>query len=101
MFKEIILYSLAPGVTHEEYARYVAEKKGPFFEKLSGVRQFTLVRITSSNTEKIPFQYIGIVDLTSLEDWGKEIATPAFAEFMKEWTAKVSDFFVLGGEEIF
>ncbi|NMA23792.1 MAG: hypothetical protein GX938_09845 [Spirochaetales bacterium] len=101
MPKEIILYNLAPGVTHEEYARYVKEKKGPFFEGLIGVKKFTLVRMVSSKTETLPFQYVGIVELSNLEEWRRETASPAFATFMKEWTGKVSDFYILSGEEVY
>jgi hypothetical protein len=101
MSKEIILYNLAPGVTDEEYAKYVAEEKGPFLEGLSGVEKFHLIKITSSQKGEIPYRYVGIVELTSMEEWEKSTKTKEFGRFIEKWVKKVSDFHILFGEEIY
>ncbi len=101
MPKELILYNLAPGVSDEEYAQYVMEKKGPFFNSLPAVKNFSLVKITASHKGEIPYRYLGIVDVTSLEEWRAVASSDAFEEFFKEWVTKVSDFNILTGEEVF
>ena len=101
MAKEIILYNLAPHVTDEDYAKYVRDKKGPFFNGLAGVKKFTLVKITRSQKGEIPYRYVGIVDIENEAEWGKSASSPAFGEFIKEWTAKVADFHILSGEEVY
>ena len=73
MAKEIILYNLAPGVTDEEYAKYVAEEKGPFLDGLSGAEKFHLYKVTTSAKGEIPYRYIGVVDLTNMEEWSETI----------------------------
>ena len=45
MGKEISVYSLANGVTDEQYLKYVKDTMGPFLESLPSVRRFELVRI--------------------------------------------------------
>ena len=101
MPKEIILYNLAENVTDEQYAQYANEKKGPFLAQLPAVEKFTLVRITGSKKGVIPYKYVGIVDVTSLEEWDRDASSPAFGEFIQEWMTKVSEFHILSGAEVF
>ena len=69
MAKEIILYNLADHVTEEEFKDYVSNEKGPLIESLPSVKKYTLVQITKSPTGEIPHKYIGIVDISSIEDF--------------------------------
>lgn len=101
MPKELILYNLASEVTDEEYAQYVKEKKGPFFNSLSAVNKFSLIKIIASQKGEIPYHYLGIVDISSLEEWRETASSEAFGEFFREWVTKVSEFHILTGEEIF
>ena len=101
MYKEIILYNLAPDTTDEMYAEYVKNKKGPFFESLNGVEKFTLVKITDSKKGEIPYRYIGIVYVSDIDQFRASQGSKEFGEFFKEWSQKVSDFHVLSGEVIF
>ena len=53
---------------------------------------------------KSPYRFIGIMDVTSIEDWKNETeASKTYAkEFRPQWFSKcVGDFFVLGGEEAY
>lgn len=99
MSKQIILYNLAEGVTETEYEKYTLDKKGPFFIQLPSVMSFTLLRIHGMNNS--PYQYAGIVEVTSPEEWEKDASSPAFGSFVQEWTTKVSDIQMLFGEEVF
>lgn len=101
MSKEIILYNLAEHVTDEQYAQYTKEKKGPLLMKLPSIKKFTLVRITGSLKGVIPYKYMGITDVTSHEEYARDTSTPEFGAFLQEWTAMVSEFHILSGDEVF
>ncbi len=102
MAKEIILYNLAPNVTDEEYKEYVTKEKGPLLESLSSVKKFELVKITQAATGEIPFKYVGILDVNSLEEfYQKDAPSQKFQGFLKTWQTKVANFHILAGEEIY
>ncbi|OGN87108.1 MAG: hypothetical protein A2158_05895 [Chloroflexi bacterium RBG_13_46_14] len=102
MAKEIILYNLAEHVTDEEYQDYVKNEKGPLLDSLSSVKKFELVKVTGSASGDSPYKYVGIMHITSLEEFSrKDAPSQAFQEFMKKWQSMVSDFKILAGEEIY
>jgi hypothetical protein len=102
MAKEIILYNLAAHVTDEQYQDYVTQEKGPLLESLSSVKKFELVKITGAASGKIPYKYVGILHLSSLDEfYQKDAPSPKFQDFMKKWQSMVSDFHILAGEEIY
>lgn len=101
MAKEIILYNLAPHVTEAQYQAYVDNEKGPLLDSLESVKKFELVKITGSVSGKIPYKYVGIMHLTSLDDFYKKDApSKKFQDFQAKWRTMVSDFHILFGEEI-
>ncbi|MCR4395063.1 MAG: hypothetical protein NUV31_11890 [Dehalococcoidales bacterium] len=102
MAKQIILYNLAPHVTHEQYRDYVIREKGPLLESLSSVKKFELVKIAASPSGKAPYQYMGIMHLTNLDEFNRVDAPSAkFQEFLKKWQTMVTDVQMLVGEEIY
>jgi hypothetical protein len=102
MAKEIILYNLADNVTDEEYQDFVTNEKGPLLESLPSVKKFELVRITGAATGEIPYKYIGIMHLNSLEEFHqKATPSPKFQEFLRKWQPMTSGFHILSGEEIY
>ncbi len=114
MAKEIILYNLRADVTEEDYEKWCASYKGPLLLSLPGAKSFTLVRmmggITGNGKEgtppgptSTPYKYIGIMDVTSMDEWGKAHETKKFKEeFFPQWFSKwIADFYVLGGVEAY
>ena len=102
MAKEIILYNLAEHVTDDEYKEYVTKEKGPLLESLSSAKRFELVRITRSATGEIPYQYVGILHLNSLDEfYQKDAPSQKFQDFLKKWQSMVADYHILAGEEIY
>jgi len=102
MAKQILLYNLAANVTDDEYKDYVTSEKGPLLDSLQSVKKFELVKITGSLTGEIPYKYVGITHLTSLDDFmQKDAPSQKFQDFLAKWTTKVSDFLILFGEEIY
>ena len=102
MAKEIILYNLADNVTDEQYKNYVAKEKGPLLESLSSVKKFELVKVTGAATGEIPYKYVGILHLNSLDEFRqKDAPSQKFQDFLKKWTPMVKNFHILFGEEIY
>lgn len=100
MPKEIILYNLNDEVTDEEYRQYCEARKGPLIRSLPSCKDFTLVRISGSQKGETPYDYVGIVDVTSIEDWKRDAASEPFQNFLKEWVPKVKAFHILMGSEV-
>ena len=114
MAKEIILYNLKDNVTDEDYKKWCEEYKGPLLIGLNSTKSFTLVKMLGGikgngqegippEETKSPYKYIGIMDLSSLEEWKKDSATKAFKEeFFPQWFSNwIKDFYVLAGEEAY
>ncbi len=102
MAKQIILYNLAPNVTDDEYEDYVTSEKGPLLDSLESVKKYEQVRITGSMAGEIPYKYVGITHLTSLDDFNqKDAPSQKLQDFFAKWITMVSDFHILFGEEIY
>ena len=102
MAKEIILYNLADNVSDEEYKDYVVREKGPLLESLSSVQKFEMVKVTGAATGEIPFKYIGILHVSSLDEfYQKDAPSQKFQDFLAKWKPMVSNFHILAGEEIY
>jgi hypothetical protein len=69
MANEIILYNPAENVTDEEYKDYVTKEKGPPLETLPSTKKFELVKIMGAATGEVPYRYVGILHLTSFEEF--------------------------------
>lgn len=114
MAREIILYNLKEGVSVEEYKKWCEEYKGPLLLGLDSVKRFTLVNmlggVAGNGQEgqppaetRSPYQFIGILESTSLQDWDKDRNSKTFKEeFFPQWFSKwVADFYVLAGMELY
>ena len=102
MAKEIILYNLAENVTDEEYLKFVKEEKGPLLDSLPSAKKFELVKIKGAATGEVPFKYVGILHLKSLEEfYQKDAPSQKFQDFLKKWQPMTSGFHILFGEEIY
>lgn len=101
MALEIILYNLAPHVTDEEFKEYVDTDKGPYIDSLPSVDKYELVKITESRSGTIPFKYVGIVHLNSLEDFrNRDTQTEEYKAFSAKMASITSQIHVTFGEQI-
>jgi hypothetical protein len=102
MAKRIILYNLAKNVTDKEFKDYVAKEKGPLISSLPSVRKYELVKITGAAAGKIPYKYVGIVHLDSLDEFEQKAApSQKYQDFLKKFIPMVADLQILSGEEIY
>jgi hypothetical protein len=102
MAKRIILYNLAEHVTDEQFKDYVISEKGPLISNLPAVNKYQLVKISSASQENIPYHYVGIVDVPSIEEFEQKAApTQEYQGFLKKFMPMVKDLLILSGEEIY
>ena len=102
MAKRIILYNLAEHVTDEEFKDYVTNEKGPLIESLPSVKKYELVRVTGAAMGEFPYKYIGIVHVTSVDEFNqKDAQTQKYQDFLAKFRQMVSDLQILSGEEIY
>jgi uncharacterized protein (TIGR02118 family) len=102
MAKRIILYNLAEHMTDEKFKEYVTKEKGPLIDSLPGVKKYELVKITGAMGGKIPYKYVGIVHVTSLEEFDQKAAkTQKYQDFLKKFGPMAKDMIMLSGEEIY
>jgi hypothetical protein len=114
MPKQIILYNLRDDVKDEDYIKWCHEFKGPLLLGLKSVKSFTLLKMVGGrkwNGQKgqppvetiSPFRFIGILDVTSKEEWMKDVASEVyqkdfFPKFFSNWGA---DTFAIVGDEVY
>jgi len=104
MGKEISVYSLADGVTDEQYQKYIRDVKGPFLESLPSVRKFELVRIKGAATGESPYTYVGILHVNDLDAfYQRDVPSPQFQTFLKEVTPMIKQegYHMIYGEEVY
>ena len=102
MPKKIILYNLADNVTDKEFKEYVTREKGPLISSLPGVKKYELVKVTGAMGGKIPYKYVGILHVTSLEEYDqKATKTQKYQDFLKKFGPMAKDLIMLSGEEIY
>ena len=102
MAKRILLYNLADNMTDEKFKEYVTNDKGPLISSLPGVRKYELLKVTGAMGGKIPFKYVGIVHVTSLDEFDQKAAkTQKYQDFQKKFGPMVKDLLMLTGEEIY
>jgi hypothetical protein len=102
MAKQIILYNLAENITEEQYEAYVTSEKGPLLDSFESVKKFEVAKTTGSLSGEIPYKYVGIMHLTSLDDFNqKDAVKQEFQEFLAKWMPMVSDFHILFCEEVY
>jgi hypothetical protein len=110
MAKLFILYNLKDDVSEEDFEKWANDFKGPLISGLSAVKSYTLTKVGVARKVEggppgpieSPYRFVGIVDVTSFEDYAKDQATPAYKEdFMPKFMQWVPSFMILRAEEIY
>ncbi len=114
MPKQIVLYNLRDDVKDEDYIKWCHEFIGPLLLGLNSTRSLTVLKMVGGRKwngqrgetpqeTKAPFKFIGIVDVTSKEEWMKDVASEAyqkdfFPKFFSKWGA---DSYAILGDEVY
>ncbi len=92
--KQIFLYNLKPEVTDEQYDEFLRTYKGPIISRLPHNVSFNMLRVDRCVQGPAKYQYVGIVEVTDLENWDKDCACPEYQKFQQDWLALVDGEFV-------
>jgi hypothetical protein len=110
MAKQFVLYNLKDDRNEEDFEKWVNEFKGPLISGLSSVKNYTLTKVGGAvkaeggppGPADSPYRFVGIVDVTSLEDYAKDQETPIYKEeFMPKFMQWIKNVMILRAEEIF
>ena len=114
MAKNIILYNLKENVSEEDYQKWCETLKGPLLLALNASQSFTLVKMFGGikgdgrnpgppEETASPFNYVGILEVTNLDEAKKDTETQAFREeFFPQWISDwVADYYVIAGVEVY
>ena len=115
MAKQIVMFNLKNDVSEEEYLKWVKTQKAPAQLAVDAGKRFSMLKAVGcekgdgrseehpENVES-PFKYCVIMDVTSLEDWGKGIegSKELLENIFPTWiTQYVSDFMALDCEDLY
>lgn len=89
--KIICLFNLRPNVDPQDYLRWARERDIPNVRSLDAVHSFSVSRITRRlrSEQAAPYQYVEIIEITSLEDFQKGARAEVFqnvASMFSEFT---------------
>ncbi len=110
MPKLLIMYNLKDDLKEEDFVKWVHEFKGPFVTGLSSVKHYHLTKVQGAMKSEggppapadPPYRMVGIVDITSFEDFAKDQETPAYKEdFSPKMNSWVKNLMILRAGEIF
>lgn len=76
------LFNLKPGVSVEDYEAWARTADLPAVNALPSIASFRVFRTTGvlGSDAKRPFGYIEVLDVTDMEQFGKDVATDAMGE---------------------
>ena len=110
MPKFLIMYNLKDDLKEEDFMKWVHEFKGPFISGLSAVKSYTLTKVQGAIKSEggppgpadPPHNIVGIVDVTSFEDYAKDQETPAYKDdFTPKMMKWVKNMTILRVAEVF
>jgi len=76
MAKIVVLFNLKPGVAVADYEKFARETDLPIVNRLPSINRFEALKATGLlGGGSAPFQYIEIVDVKDMAQFGKDVAT--------------------------
>ena len=81
----IISYFLKPEVSNEEYEKYFRQEKYSLVMSFPSVNTFKLNRVIQTLDGKKTADYVGVLEIESLESYQWDRETEEFQEFLNKW----------------
>lgn len=87
MVTVVVLFNLKSGVDVAEYEAWARSTDLPIVNKLGSVDSFRVLRTQGllGSEAKAPYQYVELLELTSLEALGQDISTPTMQRVAGEF----------------
>jgi len=78
----VFTYSPKPGVSFEEFRRFLEEVDQPLTLSLPSTKSSRIMRVLN---EDAPFACIEILEIASFEEWERDSKLPAVQEVLAQW----------------
>lgn len=80
------LTKLKKGVDQRKYEKWVKEYDYPTCQKLfKSIKFYTAYKVNETSKKDSPYDFIEHIDMTSIEDYQREMETPEFQELLRQW----------------
>ncbi|RMF10429.1 MAG: REDY-like protein HapK [Alphaproteobacteria bacterium] len=85
--KIIVLFNLKKNVTVEDYEKWARTVDMPTVRSLKSVNNFDILRCTGMlmSEDAPPYQYIEIIDVNDMEQFGADVSSPKIQEVAKQF----------------
>lgn len=89
-------FNLKPGVSVEDYEAWAKSTDLPTVNRLKSIESFRVFRSTGclGSDAKAPFQYIEIIDVADMTQFGADVATAAMQEIAGQFNDMVEVTFI-------
>ena len=95
------LNRLRPGVTGEDYERWVREVDYPTARSLKTIKSYVVARMDATlDGQAPPYDYVERVEITDIDDYRGELARPEMGDFSSQWSSRIGESIALFGDEI-
>ena len=85
----VVLFNLRPGVDVAEYEAWAAVRDAPTVRALPSIAGFDVAAMTGllMGEGRPPFQYVEIIDVADMDQFGRDVATEAMGRIAAEFQA--------------
>ena len=81
------LTKLKKGADIQAYEKWVTEYDYPTCKKFfKSVKSYTAYEVNEDSKEVSPYDFIEHIELTSVEDYQRELEMPEFKELLRQWS---------------
>jgi uncharacterized protein (TIGR02118 family) len=101
-YRVFFLNRLHGGVATADYENWVRSTDYPVARRHPAVRRYDVTRLEASlDGKNAPsFDYLEVLEVTSLEEYREALATPEFKQLLGEWSKYVASSEAVHGEVI-
>lgn len=89
----IALFNLKPGITVSEYEAWARRVDLPAVNGLKSINRFEVFKSTGllGSDAKPPYQYIEVIDVADMDQFGKDVATSTMQKVAGEFQEMAAD----------
>lgn len=92
------LTRLKPGVNSKDYERWVHQFDYPTARKMKSIKSYKVHRINGAFDGEKKYDYIEVVEITDLDNYGRDLGSPEGKKLLAEWSNYVGDYHAVHGE---
>ena len=94
------LSKLKPKADAKEYERWVREVDYPTSKKLKSIKSYKAHKIHGPLMGEQVYDYIEVIEVTSLEDYKKDLTTAAAKKIFSDWSKFIGEYVADYGEAL-